>query len=109
MAMTGIGGVRNACFSCCSLAVDRWPLRNGNTFRTARRDTIHSPEGLQDPYGNKATISPDFLRIPLLAGVITDTHFAERVKTSTGTGGDDYKLSATNGTVAALGSSHGIY
>jgi cyanophycinase len=41
-------------------------------------DTIHSPEALADPYGNKVTLSRDFLRIPLLAGTITDTHFAKR-------------------------------
>jgi len=41
-------------------------------------DTIHSPEALADPYGNKVTISRDFLRIPLFADVITDTHFAKR-------------------------------
>lgn len=41
-------------------------------------DTIHSPEALADPYGNKVTISRDFLRIPLLASVITDTHFVKR-------------------------------
>jgi cyanophycinase len=41
-------------------------------------DTIHSPEALRDPYGNKVTLARDFLRIPLLAGVITDTHFAKR-------------------------------
>jgi cyanophycinase len=41
-------------------------------------DTIHSPAALSDPYGNKVTISRDFLRIPLLAGIITDTHFAKR-------------------------------
>jgi cyanophycinase len=41
-------------------------------------DTIHSPEALANPYGNKVTISRDFLQIPLLAGVITDTHFVKR-------------------------------
>jgi len=41
-------------------------------------DTIHSPDALADPYANKVTLSRDFLRIPLLAGVITDTHFAKR-------------------------------
>jgi len=41
-------------------------------------DTIHSPDALADPYGNKVTISRDFLRIPLLSGIITDTHFAKR-------------------------------
>jgi cyanophycinase len=41
-------------------------------------DTIHSPEALADPYGNKVTLTRDFLRIPLLTDVITDTHFAKR-------------------------------
>jgi cyanophycinase len=41
-------------------------------------DTIHSPEALADPYGNKVTISRDFLKIPLLADTITDTHFVKR-------------------------------
>lgn len=41
-------------------------------------DTIHSPDALADPYGNKVTLSRDFLRIPLLADTITDTHFAKR-------------------------------
>ena len=41
-------------------------------------DTIHSPDALADPYGNEVTLSRDFLRIPLLAGIITDTHFAKR-------------------------------
>ena len=41
-------------------------------------DTIHSPEALADPYGNKVTLSRDFLRIPILQGIITDTHFVKR-------------------------------
>jgi cyanophycinase len=41
-------------------------------------DTIHSPAALADPYGNKVTLSRDFLRIPLLTGIVTDTHFAKR-------------------------------
>ncbi len=41
-------------------------------------DTIHSPDALADPYGNKVTLSRNFLRIPLLNGIITDTHFAKR-------------------------------
>lgn len=41
-------------------------------------DTIRSPDALADPYGNKVTLSRDFLRIPLLAGTITDTHFVKR-------------------------------
>jgi cyanophycinase len=41
-------------------------------------DTVHSPEALADPFGNKITISREFLKIPLLADTITDTHFAKR-------------------------------
>jgi cyanophycinase len=41
-------------------------------------DTIRSPAALADPYGNKVTLSRDFLRIPVLTGIITDTHFAKR-------------------------------
>ncbi|MBS1839429.1 MAG: cyanophycinase [Acidobacteria bacterium] len=41
-------------------------------------DTIHSPDALADPYGNKITLSREFLKIPLLAGTITDTHFVKR-------------------------------
>jgi cyanophycinase len=155
-------------------------------------DTVTSKEALSDPYGNEVTLSRDFLRIELLQGVITDTHFAKRdrmgrlvvflarlmqdgwaemprsiaveenaavllepdgdakvvggaayfieartrpevcrkstalrmtgiavhrvlpsatfnVKTWTGPGGDNYTLSASDGTLQAQGSSHGIY
>lgn len=41
-------------------------------------DTIHSPEALADPYGNRVTLSRDFLSIPLLPGTIMDTHFVKR-------------------------------
>jgi cyanophycinase len=41
-------------------------------------DTLHSPEALANPYGNKVTLTRDFLRIPLLADTITDTHFVKR-------------------------------
>ncbi len=41
-------------------------------------DTIHSPEALVNPYGNEVTLTRDFLRIPLLADTITDTHFVKR-------------------------------
>jgi cyanophycinase len=41
-------------------------------------DTIHSPDALADPYGNKITLTREFLSIPLLAATITDTHFVKR-------------------------------
>ena len=58
--------------SCAGLAI------LGEFSFASMIDTIHSPEAIADPYGNKVTISRDFLRIPLLSGVITDTHFAKR-------------------------------
>ena len=41
-------------------------------------DTIHSPQALANPYGNKVTLARDFLRIAPLAATITDTHFVKR-------------------------------
>ena len=41
-------------------------------------DTIHSPEALADPYGNKVTLTREFLQIALLTNTITDTHFVKR-------------------------------
>src|SRR5271169_2091343 len=41
-------------------------------------DTIYSPDALANPYGNKVTLTRDFLRIPLFADIITDTHFVKR-------------------------------
>jgi cyanophycinase len=41
-------------------------------------DTIHSPDALRNPYGNEIALTRDFLRIPLLADTITDTHFVKR-------------------------------
>jgi cyanophycinase len=41
-------------------------------------DTIHSPEALADPYGNKVTLTREFLSVPWLVGTITDTHFVKR-------------------------------
>ena len=37
-----------------------------------------APRALLDPLGDGNTIETDFLRLPLLQGVITDTHFSER-------------------------------
>jgi cyanophycinase len=41
-------------------------------------DTIRSSDALDDPYGNKVTLTRDFLSIPLLDDTITDTHFVKR-------------------------------
>jgi cyanophycinase len=50
----------------------------GESSFSSMIDTIYSPEALANPYGNKVTLTRDFLRIPLLAGTITDTQFVKR-------------------------------
>lgn len=42
--------------------------------------SIKSPEALADPLGPANTIEGDFLELPLLKGVITDSHFKERAR-----------------------------
>lgn len=42
--------------------------------------SITSPRALSDPMGDGNTIETGFLNIPLLEGVITDTHFSERAR-----------------------------
>lgn len=41
-------------------------------------DTITSPEAMADPYGPLVTLSREFLFIPVLKGIITDSHFSQR-------------------------------
>jgi cyanophycinase len=41
-------------------------------------DTVTSPEALADPYGPLVTLSRGFLAIPVLKGIITDSHFSQR-------------------------------
>lgn len=41
-------------------------------------DTITSPEALANPYDPKVTLERQFLDIPVLRGVITDSHFSAR-------------------------------
>jgi len=45
---------------------------------SAEKDTITSKQALANPYDPAVTFSSDFVRIPLLRGVITDTHFSRR-------------------------------
>lgn len=45
---------------------------------TSMIDTITSPQALADPYGPLVTLSRDFLSIPVLRGIITDSHFSQR-------------------------------
>jgi cyanophycinase len=45
---------------------------------SADNGTVYSSEALADPYDPYVTLQRDFLELPLLASVITDTHFAAR-------------------------------
>jgi cyanophycinase len=44
----------------------------------AYEDTVYSYEALEDPYNQYMTMEQGFLELPMLAGIITDSHFAER-------------------------------
>jgi len=44
----------------------------------ALRDTVKSNEALRNPYGERVTVTRDFLHVPGLEGVITDSHFVAR-------------------------------
>jgi cyanophycinase len=41
-------------------------------------DTVTSPEALANPYNPRVTLEREFLKIPPLKGVITDSHFSQR-------------------------------
>jgi len=40
--------------------------------------SVNSPVALSDPLGPDTTIETDFLRLDLMRGIVTDTHFSER-------------------------------
>ncbi|MEO8727537.1 MAG: cyanophycinase, partial [Acidobacteriaceae bacterium] len=55
----------------------------GGWVYTARGDQPDGPDltskiALADPYGEQITVDHEFLKIPLLRGILTDTHFARR-------------------------------
>jgi cyanophycinase-like exopeptidase len=45
---------------------------------SALRDSADSKETLQNPYNDRVTITRDFLQIPPLRSIITETHFVKR-------------------------------
>ena len=45
---------------------------------SARNDTVTSPEALANPFDSKVTLERDFLSIPAMQGIITDSHFSPR-------------------------------
>ena len=50
----------------------------GEYVFTAEKDTVTSAKALADPFDERVTVGTNFLRIPALKGVITDTHFHAR-------------------------------
>lgn len=50
----------------------------GDVVYGARNGSVFSDEALADPYDPYVTLERDFLALPALAGVVTDTHFAAR-------------------------------
>ena len=50
----------------------------GQHYFSAEFDTITSDEAKADPSSRKITLGSDFLRVPHLEDVITDSHFSER-------------------------------
>ena len=50
----------------------------GQFYFSALNDSIQSPAALADPYDPKVTIGRDFLDLPFMKGLITDTHFVKR-------------------------------
>ena len=45
---------------------------------SAMHDTVTSPEALANPYAEKVAIERQFLTLPHMAGIITDSHFVPR-------------------------------
>ena len=50
----------------------------GQFIFSAMNDTAYSKETLADPYNKGVTIAHDFVEIPHLGNIITDTHFVKR-------------------------------
>ncbi|MFN8672552.1 MAG: cyanophycinase [Candidatus Sericytochromatia bacterium] len=50
----------------------------GKFVFTAEKDTITSEEALKNPFDEKIIIRNNFLSVPLLDNIITDTHFSQR-------------------------------
>lgn len=50
----------------------------GDFLFSATRGTVTSPDALADPYARRVALDRDFLVMPQLGNVITDSHFVER-------------------------------
>jgi beta-aspartyl-peptidase (threonine type) len=53
-------------------------IMGGTGYGALAEQAVASAEALADPYGPKVTLVSDFLDLPFLEHVITDTHFSER-------------------------------
>lgn len=50
----------------------------GQFVYAAYNDSVYSYEALEDPYDFRMTMEQGFLALPMLEGIITDTHFGDR-------------------------------
>ena len=50
----------------------------GEFVLSAEHETVTSPQALKNPYHPSVAIAEDFLQLPTLGGVITDSHFVAR-------------------------------
>jgi cyanophycinase len=50
----------------------------GQFVFSSRLDTVTAPQALANPYDPKVTLDRNFLKVPQLDGVITDSHFSQR-------------------------------
>jgi cyanophycinase len=50
----------------------------GEFLFSAARGTVTSADALSDPYGRRVALDRDFLVLPWMANLITDSHFVER-------------------------------
>ncbi|MGH9684013.1 MAG: cyanophycinase [Candidatus Acidiferrales bacterium] len=50
----------------------------GQYVFSSRLDTVTSPQALANPYDPRVTLERRFLTVPVLKGVITDSHFSQR-------------------------------
>ena len=50
----------------------------GEFVFAALNGTVYSSEALNNPYNFKITVETNFLIIPVLERIITDSHFAQR-------------------------------
>ncbi len=53
-------------------------ILGGTAYGALAPEAVDAPEALADPLGAKVTLVRDFLAMPFLGHVITDTHFSER-------------------------------